>query len=176
MGYKSILGTLSRVCLGKVALFGPDLQTSVLGVFDDNVSSAPSSVASRIAGDVGQAILVAQFISNGVKDFIELADLVWKKSFSSRALGNVLDLLLNSLFFRLEDAEEATALREIRVEKSDDIKLNVAFLDLLDEFLVGIVTVLVLSVGKNDYGFLRFVPPQDLIHRQINGIVQGRAS
>ena len=91
-------------------------------------------------------------------------------------MRNVLDLLLNFLSFRLEDAEEATAFREIRVEKSDDIKLNVAFLDFLDEVLVGIVTVLVLSVGKNDDGFLRFVPLPDLIHRQINSIVQSRAS
>ena len=91
-------------------------------------------------------------------------------------MGNVPDLFLNFLPGRLEDAEEAAALREIRVEKSDDIKLNVAFLDLLDEFLVGIVTVLVLSVGKNDDAFLRFVPFLDLIHRQINGIVQSRAS
>ena len=79
-GYKSILRTWSRVFLGEIALFGSDLESSLLGIFDDHVSSAPSSVPSRIAGDIGQAILVAQFISNGVKNFIELANFVGKKA------------------------------------------------------------------------------------------------
>ncbi len=176
MTFKSILRTWGRVLLGEIALFGPDLKTSLLGIFDDHGGPAPRSVPNRIAGDVGQAILVAQLISNGVEDVIELANFFGKKCFSSGALGNFPDLFLNFLPCRLEDAEEATAAREIRVEKSDDVKLNIAFLDLLDEFLVGIETVLVLSVGKNDDGFLRFVPFQDLIHGQINGIVQSRAS
>ncbi len=106
MTFKSILRSWSRVLLGEIALFGPDLQASLLGIFDDHVSLAPSSVPNRIAGDVGQAILVAQFISNGVEDVIELANFFGKKCFTSRALGNVPDLLLNLLPCRLEDAED----------------------------------------------------------------------
>ncbi len=176
MGYKSILRTLSGALLGEVALFGPDLEPSRLGILDDHVSCAPGSVLSRVTGDVGQAILVAQFKSNRVKDFIELVNLVGKKSLSPRALGNLLDLFLNLISCRLEDAEKATSRREVRVEKSDDIELNVAFLNLLDEFLVGILTVLVLSVGKNDDAFLRFFSLLDLIHRQKNRIVQSGTS
>jgi hypothetical protein len=97
MSFKSILRTWSWVLLGEIALFGPDLKTFILGIFDDHVGPAPGSVPNRIAGDVGQAILVAQFISNGVEDVIELANFFGKKCFSSGALGNVPDIFLNFL-------------------------------------------------------------------------------